>query len=106
LALNSVTEEWKTFVQGILGLDQLPGWDQIWADLTQVETRQTLLKGSIIDSGRRGLKGVKEEENVAPALKGKGKGPSQGQGSQSVKKKKDLSKIKCFSCGVFGHYST
>lgn len=31
------------------------------------------------------------------------KGPSQGQGE---KKKKDISKVKCFRCGEFGHYNT
>jgi len=46
------------------------------------------------------VKSEKEEENVALALKG----PSQGQGEQ--KKKKDLSKVKCFMCGEFGYYST
>lgn len=49
-----------------------------------------------------------EEENVALASKGKAKkGPSQGQGShEGEMKKKDLSKIKCFICGEFGHYIT
>jgi len=44
---------------------------------------------------------VKEEENVALASKS----PSQKQGEQK-KKKKDLSKVKCFRGGEFGHYST
>ena len=33
------------------------------------------------------------------------KGPSQGQG-EHMKKKKDLSKVKCFRCGELCHYST
>ena len=44
---------------------------------------------------------MKEEKNVALASKG----PNQGQGEQR-KKKKDLSKVKCFRCGELGHYST
>ena len=56
------------------------------------------MKSSI--SGSSGSKQVKEEENVALASKG----PSQGQGEQ--RKKKDLSKVKCFRCGELGHYST
>lgn len=40
-----------------------------------------------------------EEENVTLTSKG----PSQGQGEQ--RKKKDMSKVKCFRCGELGHYS-
>lgn len=43
----------------------------------------------------------KEEENVALASKG----PSQGQREQR-KKKKDLSKVKCFKCGELSYYNT
>lgn len=78
----------------------------MWAYLTQEEMRRTLVKSSISNSSSKGSKGVKEEENVAFASKGKAKGLSQGQGLQGEKKKKkDLSKIKCFKCGKFGHYS-
>ena len=46
-----------------------------------------------------------EQENVALAGKGKAKkGSSKGSNSQSEKKKKDLSKVKCFGCHKFGHY--
>lgn len=44
---------------------------------------------------------VKEEDNVAITSKG----PSEGQGEQR-KKKKDLSKVKCFRCDELDHYST
>jgi len=43
---------------------------------------------------------MKEEENVTLALKG----PSQGQGEQ--RRKKDLSKVKCFRCGELDHFNT
>lgn len=62
--------------------------------------RQALLKSSISGSSSSGSKGVKEEENVALVSKG----PSQGQGKQ--KKKKDLSKVKCFKRDEFGLYIT
>ena len=45
------------------------------------------------------MKEVKGEENVAPASKG----PSQGQGER---RKKDLSKVKCFRCGKLVLYSS
>ena len=93
MALTSVSEEWQVFVQSILGRDTLPMWDRMWANLQQEELRQALLKISISGSNNRS-KQVKEEENVALASKG----PSQGQGEQR-KKKKDLSKVKCFKCG-------
>lgn len=43
----------------------------MWADLTQEEMRQALVKNSISESSNKGLKGVKEEENVALASKEK-----------------------------------
>ena len=35
--LNVVSEEWETFVQGILGRATLPNWEDIWAALRQEE---------------------------------------------------------------------
>jgi len=34
------------------------------------------------------------------------KGSQSGTGGEQRKKKKDLSKVKCFKCGELGHYST
>lgn len=53
---------------------------------------------------------TEEEENIALASKrGKGKGKKKiGEIESSTwgKKKKNLNKVKCFSCHRFGHYST
>ena len=81
VAINGFTKEWATFIQGITGKDQIPGWDQLWAYLTQEEMPLALVKSSFGGNKKRS-KSVKEEENVALASKGKAKkGPSQGQGS-------------------------
>ena len=42
-------------------------------------------------------KQVKEEEDVALASKGQ---------REQHRRKKDISKVKCFRCGELGHYST
>lgn len=70
--------------------------------------RLSLVESNINENSSKGPKSVKDEENVALALKGKvKKSPSQGQGSKGEeKKKKHLSKMECFRCGEFGHYST
>jgi len=70
----------------------------MWADLQREELRRVLLKSSINGNSNNGQKVVKEEENVALASKC----PSQGE----QRKKKDLSKVKCFRCDEFGHYNT
>lgn len=58
------------------------------------------MKSTISGSSIKGVKGDKDEEDVALASKG----PSEGQGEKN--KKKDISKVKCSRCGKFGHYST
>ena len=80
-ALNAVSEEWETFVQGILGRATLPNWDDMWATLRQEEIRRLTKAGNTSS----GIKIKKEEEDAALAFK--------GQRQQQGKKKKDLSKV-------------
>jgi len=77
-----------------MGRDTLLGWDKMCADLQQGELRQALLKSTINSNEPKS-----EEENVVLASKGL----SQRQGEQKKKKKKDLSKVKCFRCGELSH---
>jgi len=97
LALNSVSEGWQAFVQSILGRVTLPNWDEMWATLKQVELRRNLVKCKLDRSNSSGSKPKEEEENAALASKGQ---------QEQRNKKKDVSKIKCFRCGEFGHYTT
>ena len=90
-ALNAVSEDWEVFVQSILGRGTLPPWDEMWAALRQEEIRRQSKTGS----SSKGIKVKQEEEDVALASEGK----------QEKRKKKDLSKIKCFHCGELGHYA-
>lgn len=55
------------------------------------------MKATISGRSRSGEKAVKEEEDVALASKGQ---------EEQRKRKKDISKIKCFRCGELSHYNT
>lgn len=56
------------------------------------------MKSTISGSNNNsGTKQVKEDENVAHASKWQ---------HEQRKRKKDLSKVKCFRCGELGHYNT
>ena len=100
IALNGFTKQWGVFVQVVSGRDTLPSWDRLWTDFTQEEFRLSLVNGA-----NKSQKSEVEQENVALAGKGKAKkGSSKGTNSQSEKKKKDLSKVKCFGCHEYGHY--
>ena len=44
IALNAFTDEWKTFVQNILGRADLPDWDSLWEILRQEELRKITKK--------------------------------------------------------------
>ena len=46
IALNGVTDDWETFVQSILGREQLPNWEDMWATLRQEETRRMSKMGN------------------------------------------------------------
>ena len=92
-ALNAVSEEWETFIQSILGRANLPNWEELWANLHQENIRRLTKAGSSSKGGR-----IKKEEEEDAALA--------SVGQQVKRKKKDISKIKCFHCGELGHYAT
>jgi hypothetical protein len=98
-ALNGVSKQWVVFVEGIVAREKLPGWERLWDDFVQEETRRGYVHGSSSTSH--------EEENVALATTSKKKfrkGPKGGQKPKG-EGKKDMSKVKCFACHKFGHYA-
>jgi hypothetical protein len=98
-ALNGVSKQWVVFVEGIVAREKLPGWERLWDDFVQEETRRGYVHGSS-STGH-------EEENVALATTSKKKfrkGPKGGQKPKG-EGKKDMSKVKCFACHKFGHYA-
>lgn len=67
----------------------------------------SLVEGNM-NNRNKGPKAKEEEENIALVSKGKEKKDlNEGHSSKGGEKKnKDLSKVKCFICGEFGHYVT
>jgi len=92
IALNTVSEEWETFVQSIFGRATLPGWEEMWVALHQEELRRMTKAGSSGMGGR-----IKKEEEDATLASARQQGKS---------KNKDISKVKCFHCGELGHYAS
>ena len=80
-ALNAVTDQWETFVQSILGRADLPDWDSLWSILREKELHRFTK-----NQHNPGLSKVKKEDEKDAAL----------ASNKQPKKKKDLSKIKCF----------
>ena len=78
IALKGFTKKWEVFVKCIVGRETLPSWSRLWDDFTQEEIR---------DGAQVGQTSEDAKQNVALAAKSKNK------------KKKDLSKIKCYHCG-------
>ena len=93
-ALNAAFEEWETFVQSILGRATLPGWDEMWAALQHEELRRLTKAGS---SGK-GVRVKKEEEDATLTS-------AVWQGLHK-RKKKVISKVKCFDWRELGHYAS
>jgi hypothetical protein len=97
--LNGFTKQWDVFVRGVVAREKLLDWERLWDDLTQEELRVGTSQSSQPKS--------EDEENLALAGKKKfqgKKGPTGGQTSKG-EKKKDFSKIKCFSCHKPGHFA-
>jgi hypothetical protein len=103
VALNGLPKSWEPFVKGFCARENIPDWQRLWDDCIQEETRE---------ESKSGKKEDEEEENLAlvsKTRKGKGKGSNkQGNSEESTSQpgKKDLSKIKCFTCHKFGHYAS
>ena len=81
----------------------MPSWERIRDDFVQEELRV----GSTSTSSQRG---GGEEDIVSLAAKGKKKTSKKGPKDGDKKKKggeqqRDMSKVKCFACHTFGHYT-
>jgi hypothetical protein len=99
IALNGVSKQWVVFVEGIVVREKLPSWECLWDDFVQEETWRGYVHGSS-STGH-------EEENVALSTTSKKmfkKVPKGGQ-KPNGEGKKDMRKVKCFSCHKFGHYA-
>ena len=81
IALNVVSEDWKTFFQSILGKDYLPGGEEMWATLRQEEFRRLTKAGSSSKGSQ--IKKEKEEDAALASA-----------GQQGKRKKKNISKVK------------
>jgi hypothetical protein len=98
-ALNGVTKQWVVFVEGIVARDNLPKWERLWDDFVQEETQRGYVHGSSSTGN--------DEENVALTANSKKKfkkGPKGGNNPKG-EGKKNMRKVKCFSCHKFGHYA-
>jgi hypothetical protein len=107
-ALNSFTKPWGPFVRGIVSREVMPTWERMWDDFVQEETRLVAEA-----SGQQTMQG---DEHLALWTKGKKKtgrrgrqgpqfgAPPQG-GESSSGTKRDMSTVRCFSCGEMGHYA-
>ena len=79
--MKGFTKEWKPFIKGVVSRDKLLDWNRLWDDFIQEELR---------DYDLHPTKRADEDVVLAAQMKGK--------------KKKDLSKFKCFNCGEMGHF--
>jgi hypothetical protein len=84
IALKGFTKEWEVFVKCMVGRDKLPNWSILWDDFPQEEIRE--------GSQEKAMDGV-DDKNVS--LVGK-----------RNEKKKDMSKVRYFSCHNTSHYAS
>jgi hypothetical protein len=102
MAINGFSTSWEPFVKGICTQENLHNLERLWEDNIWEET-QMEPKADKKDG----------EENLAlfgQSNKGRGKGSNKGkrkcEESTSQRRKKDLSKIKCFNCHKQNHYAS
>jgi hypothetical protein len=110
--MNSFTKSWGPFVHGIVSREVMPTWERMWDDFVQEEIRLAAKA-----SGQQ-QQSVSGDEDLSLWTKGKkktGRGGRQGpkfgappQGGESSNNsgyKRDMSTVRCFSCGEMGHYA-
>jgi hypothetical protein len=111
-ALNSFTKPWGPFVHGIVSREVMPTWERMWDDFIQEETRLVAEASGQQQQQQSG----QGDEDLALWTKGKkktGRGGRQGPkfgappqgGERSSGTKRDMSTVRCFSCGEMGHYA-
>ena len=99
VALSGFLWSWEAFLQGICAREKLPPFDRPWIDYIQEEAQ--------IES-RNKQRGSNDENQalVAHTRKGRREGSPKKEASLESRRKKDLSKIKCFACHKHGHYAS
>jgi hypothetical protein len=100
VALNGFLGSWEPFLQGICARGKLPPFDKLLIDCIQEEAR--------IESKNGRQRGI-DDKNLALAAharKGRRNGSPRREASPEQRKKKDLSKVKCFVCHTLGHYAS
>jgi hypothetical protein len=101
--VNGLPKSWEPFFKGFCAWENILYWQRLWDDYIQEE----------IQEGSKGNKHGGSEENLAlvsNTRRGKRKGSrkkgNNDGGSSQLGKKKDLSKIKFFSCHKNGNYAS
>jgi len=101
--LNGLPKSWEPFFKGVCSRENILDWKRLWDDCIQEETQE---------ESKSNKQEYEDDENlslVSKTWKGKGKGSNKkGNNEESTSHpiKKDLSKIKCFTCHKFGHYTS
>jgi hypothetical protein len=95
--LNALPRHWEPFLQSISGRADLPGFDRLWTDCAQEETR--LIARGVQDSDH-----VENQALASHAKRGRGNKRSFGKAFKDEKTlatsgheyRKDISRIQCF----------
>jgi len=98
IVFRGITKSWEHFVEGICPRDIVPNFNRIWIDCIQEDT--------LLES-RYGFKRIHDEEFSLSSQERKGniKNISSGElTTRDGKKKKDMIKLKLFSCHKFVNY--
>jgi hypothetical protein len=108
--LNNFTKPWGPFVHDIVAREVMPTWERMWDAFIQEETRL------VAEASGQQQQSVQGDEDLSLWTKGKKKigwggrqGPKFGappQGGESSNgMKRDMSTVRCFTCGEMGHYA-
>jgi hypothetical protein len=99
MTLKGFMKQWTPFIKGIVACENLPDWSRLWDDFVQEELRDEELNG--------GRTRMMMRTFLFPSRKRRESSRRFPVESLPLKmdKKKDMRKVKCFSCHKFGHYA-
>jgi hypothetical protein len=107
IAMNSFTKPWGPFIRGIVSREVMPTWERMLDKFIQEDISLAVEASGQQHQQKQPVSSVEElalwkRERIRPVLEVP---PQGGERRNSSGQKRDMSTVRCFTCGDMGHYA-